>query len=140
MPPLRNRERLLTAPECRSRLPDRRTFDVARRSPEELKLDVVGIAHDPAALLLAEDGGRVVGSVIAGWDGWRESIYRLVVAPGHRRQGLGRQLLAAAEERLQDAGAVRAQAIVVEIDAQATSFWNASGWEQQAERLRFVKG
>jgi ribosomal protein S18 acetylase RimI-like enzyme len=98
------------------------------------------IAHDPAALLLAEDGGTVVGSVIAGWDGWRGSIYRLVVAPGHRREGLGRHLLAAAEERLQDAGTVRAQAIVVEIDAQATSFWKASGWEQQAERLRFVKG
>jgi hypothetical protein len=41
---------------------------------------------------------------------------------------------------LQEAGAVRAQAIVAEIDAQATSFWSASGWEQQAERLRFVKG
>jgi hypothetical protein len=35
---------------------------------------------------------------------------------------------------------VRAQAIVVEIDALATTFWKASGWEQQAERLRFVKG
>jgi ribosomal protein S18 acetylase RimI-like enzyme len=98
------------------------------------------IAHDAAALLLAEHGGRVVGSVIAGWDGWRGSIYRLVVAPSHRRQRLGSRLLAAAEERLQEAGVVRAHAIVVEIDAQATSFWSASGWEQQAERLRFVKG
>lgn len=27
------------------------------------------IAHDPAALLVAESDGRLVGSVIAGWDG-----------------------------------------------------------------------
>jgi ribosomal protein S18 acetylase RimI-like enzyme len=98
------------------------------------------IAHDPAALLLAEDGGRIVGSAIASWDGWRGSIYRLVVAPDYRRRGLGRQLLAAAEDRLQKAGAIRTQAIVVETDARAVGFWRASGWDQQAERLRFVKG
>jgi len=98
------------------------------------------IEHDPAALLLAEERGRVVGSVIAGWDGWRGSIYRLAVAPAHRRRGLGRQLLAAADARLQDSGAVRAHAIVIGTDALATSFWDASRWERQAERLRYVKG
>ena len=71
----------------------------------------------------------------------RGSIYRLVVAPGHRRQGLGRLLLARAEARLQEAGAVRAQAIVVELDElPAVGFWRASGWEEQTERIRFVKG
>jgi ribosomal protein S18 acetylase RimI-like enzyme len=98
------------------------------------------IDHDPAALLFVEDDGRIIGSVIVGWDGWRGSIYRLVVAPSHRRAGLGRQLLAAAEARLREVGAVRAHAIVVESDAQATKFWSSSGWEQQAERLRFVNG
>ena len=98
------------------------------------------IACDPAALIVAEEDGHIVGSVIAGWDGWRGSIYRLVVAPSQRRHGLGRRLLAAAEERLQQAGAVRSQAIVVETDAQAAGFWRASGWEQQVHRLRFVKG
>jgi ribosomal protein S18 acetylase RimI-like enzyme len=99
------------------------------------------IAHDPAALIIATDNeGRVIGSVIATWDGWRGSIYRLVVAPSHRRRGLGGRLLAEAEERLRNADAVRVQAIVVETDAQACGFWRASGWEQQVERLRVVKG
>ena len=98
------------------------------------------IAHDPGSLMVAEVDGRIVGTVIAGWDGWRGSIYRLVVAPSHRRAGLGRRLVGAAERRLSAAGATRLQAIVVETDGQATGFWRASGWEQQAERLRFVKG
>ncbi|MEY2468126.1 MAG: hypothetical protein QOF21_824 [Actinomycetota bacterium] len=98
------------------------------------------IDKDPAALLLAVDGDAVVGSIIAGWDGWRGGIYRLAVAPSHRRQGIGRQLLSAAEQRLEEAGALRSAAIVVETEAQAIGFWNRSGWEQQAERLRFVKG
>ena len=98
------------------------------------------LERDPDALILAVDGDRLVGSVIAGWDGWRGSIYRIVVAPGHRRQGLGRQLLRAAEERLRDAGARRSQAIVVETDDQANAFWRASGWTAQVERVRFVSG
>ncbi len=98
------------------------------------------IAHDPAALILAEDDQRLVGSVIAAWDGWRGSVYRLVVAPSHRRGGLGRRLLAEAETRLAAAGAVRSQAVVLESEAQAMGFWTASGWEQQSQRLRFVRG
>ncbi|MEY2426354.1 MAG: hypothetical protein QOI61_1926 [Actinomycetota bacterium] len=100
------------------------------------------VRHDAAALVVAvdTDGQRMVGSVIAAWDGWRGSIYRLAVAPDHRREGLGRRLLAAAEARLLDVGAVRSQAIVVETDTQATGFWHATEWTQQANRLRFVRG
>jgi ribosomal protein S18 acetylase RimI-like enzyme len=98
------------------------------------------VVHDPQALIVAEDHGHIVGSIIAGWDGWRGSIYRLAVAPAHRRGGLGSQLVEAAERRLAKAGAARLQAIVVETNLQATAFWRATGWEQQVERLRFVKG
>jgi ribosomal protein S18 acetylase RimI-like enzyme len=40
------------------------------------------LIHEPAALLLvATIDGRIVGSVIGGWDGWRGNIYRLAVTP-----------------------------------------------------------
>ncbi|MGA3146421.1 MAG: GNAT family N-acetyltransferase [Acidimicrobiales bacterium] len=97
------------------------------------------IAHDEGALMVAESDRQIVGTVIAGWDGWRGSVYRLVVTPSRRRAGLGRRLVRAAEHRLSTVGASRLQVIVVETDAQATGFWRVSGWEQQAERLRFVK-
>lgn len=97
------------------------------------------LAHDPGALLLAEQSGTVVGSVIASWDGWRGSIYRLAVAPGHRRRGVGGRLLHAAEDRLAGVGARRLQAIVVETDLPARGFWDRSGWERQVERLRYVR-
>src|SRR5206468_3003753 len=32
-----------------------------------------------AVLLVAVDGDSIVGSVIAGWDGWRGNLYRLAV-------------------------------------------------------------
>jgi ribosomal protein S18 acetylase RimI-like enzyme len=94
--------------------------------------------HDPGALIVADDNGTLVGSVIVTFDGWRGSIYRLAVAPARRRTGLGRQLLDGAERRLAELGAARLQAIVVETDDRATGFWRATGWEQQVGRLRFV--
>ena len=50
--------------------------------------------RDPDALILAVDGDRIVGTVIAGWDGWRCHLYRLAVAPDRRRAGIGRALIA----------------------------------------------
>jgi ribosomal protein S18 acetylase RimI-like enzyme len=98
------------------------------------------ITFDARALLVAETGGELVGSVIAGWDGWRGSIYRLAVVPEHRRLGLAGDLIDAAVARLREAGAHRLQAIVAEDDVRATGFWDASGWERQVARARFVNG
>ena len=99
------------------------------------------LVRDAGSLLVAtDDNGRVVGSVIAAWDGWRGSIYRLAVHPRHRRRGLASQLLGAAEDRLAALGARRVQAIVVASDERATAFWRSTAWHEQVERLRFVKG
>jgi ribosomal protein S18 acetylase RimI-like enzyme len=98
------------------------------------------IAHDPGALLIAVEDETIAGSVIAAWDGWRGSIYRLAVAPSHQRRGLGTVLVNAAVKRLRTLGAVRLQAIVVETDMQATGFWRASDWSEQVARLRFTLG
>jgi ribosomal protein S18 acetylase RimI-like enzyme len=98
------------------------------------------IDHDPLALIVALDDGTIVGSIIAAWDGWRGSIYRLVVAPTHRGLGMGTELLRHAEARLSASGAVRLQAAVVDTSTKAMGFWRATGWEEQVHRARFVSG
>jgi ribosomal protein S18 acetylase RimI-like enzyme len=98
------------------------------------------LQRDPGSLLVAEASERIVGTVVAAWDGWRGSIYRLAVAPAQRRCGLGRRLLAEAEGRLATLGAHRVHAIVLGTDEQAVAFWQATDWEHQRGQLRFVKG
>lgn len=97
------------------------------------------LAHDPEALLLADTQDGVVGSIIAGWDGWRGSIYRLAVHPSFGRRGIASRLLAEAERRLLARGCRRFQATVVGSSAEAMGFWRAAGWQQQEDRLRFVR-
>jgi ribosomal protein S18 acetylase RimI-like enzyme len=96
--------------------------------------------RDPGALMVADASGQIVGSVIAGWDGWRGSIYRLAVAPAHRRAGLGARLLHEAERRLRALGARRVQAMVEGSDARALAFWESTGWENQIGQRRFTTG
>lgn len=98
------------------------------------------VTADPKALVVAVENDVIVGSVVGGWDGWRGSIYRLIVTPSHRRRGLARQLLDRAERSLQERGATRLAAIVVDNDDRAVGFWRATGWEEQQHRVRFVKG
>ncbi len=96
------------------------------------------LASDPDALLVAEHDGEVVGSLIAAWDGWRGSFYRLAVHPHHRRRGIATALLREGERHLRARGAVRLTAIAVEDDPLAVGFWRAAGYEQQRSRARFV--
>ena len=96
------------------------------------------LATDLQALLVAERGGVLAGSLIAAWDGWRGSFYRLAVSPEHRRKGLATMLLREGERRLRERGAVRLTAIVADDEAGAMDFWRAVGYERQQHRARFV--
>jgi ribosomal protein S18 acetylase RimI-like enzyme len=97
------------------------------------------LAADPQALLVAELDGVLAGSLIAAWDGWRGSFYRLAVSPEHRRKGLATMLLREGERRLRERGAIRLTAIVADDEAGAMDFWRAAGYERQQHRARFVR-
>ena len=97
------------------------------------------ITRDPDALILAERDGRLVGSVIAGFDGWRCHLYRLAVHPAHRRQGIGSALLTAAEERFVALGGRRGDAMVLERNETGQHAWRAAGYAPEEQWRRWVK-
>jgi ribosomal protein S18 acetylase RimI-like enzyme len=96
------------------------------------------LATDREALLVAESAEALVGSLIAVWDGWRGSFYRLAVHPDLRRRGLASALLREGERRLRARGAVRLTAIVADAEPAAMGFWEAAGYLRQRDRTRFV--
>ncbi len=105
--------------------------------------DLAGVTrllrHDPDSVLVAEADGVVVGTVVAAWDGWRCHIYRLAVSPDHRRQGLGRTLLAAAEARFVALGGRRSDAMVGNDNLGAHELYRNAGYMPDSSCMRWVR-
>lgn len=95
--------------------------------------------ENPAALFVAEADGRVIGAVIAAWDGWRGSIYRLAIEQDRRRQGIGLRLTRATEGYFRERGVGRVTALVPFEDHAASAFWDAAGYPRDTEIGRRVR-
>jgi ribosomal protein S18 acetylase RimI-like enzyme len=97
------------------------------------------LGTDRQALLVAQSESAVIGSLIAAWDGWRGSFYRLAVHPSRRREGIAIALVQEGEHRLAERGAVRLTAIVADDEQLALDFWRAAGYARQSHRARFLR-
>lgn len=69
-----------------------------------------------------ESGGRIAGSVMAGYEGHRGWVYYVAVAPEHRTQGLGERLMRHAEGWLREIGAPKAMLMIREENEAARRF------------------
>jgi ribosomal protein S18 acetylase RimI-like enzyme len=96
-------------------------------------------AIEQAWLLVAEVDGERAGTLIAAWDGWRGTFYRLAVLPAYRRRGVALRLVREGEELLRGVGARRIGAVVLSDRDAALGFWEAAGYERQIEATRFTK-
>lgn len=85
----------------------------------------------PTATILAahDPDGRLIGTVMTGFDGHRGWIYALAVAAGERGMGLGAALVAAAEAFLRGQGAPTIRLMVRRDNAQVAGFYEALGYE-----------
>ena len=96
------------------------------------------IAHPSAQLVVAEAEQGIIGTLIGTFDGWRGNMYRLVVHPEWRRQGIGRRLVARVEGFFAERGAHRIT-VLIEVDRPwAVAFWTAVGYPFDPHIVRHV--
>jgi ribosomal protein S18 acetylase RimI-like enzyme len=86
------------------------------------------LAADPGGFMVGLIERQVVASCMAGYDGHRGWLNYLAVSPGHRREGIGRQMVAAAESRLRKAGCPKVNLQVRETNTDAIDFYRQIGF------------
>ncbi len=86
------------------------------------------LAHESDMLLVGTLDDQVVATVMIGYDGHRGWIYYLAVHANHRRQGLGRKMLAAAEIRLQRLGCTKVNLQVLGDNTEVVAFYERMGF------------
>lgn len=84
----------------------------------------------PELFVVGELDGQIVATAMAGFDGHRGWINYLAVSPDHRRQGLGRQLMAHVEHALQAIGCPKLNLQIRTSNAKVIAFYQALGYGQ----------
>lgn len=91
--------------------------DIQRKLRVQADLFLVGLSND-----------EIVATVMAGYEGHRGWINYLAVKPSHRRSGLGRAMMMAAEERLRAAGCPKINLQVRSSNRDVLAFYQAIGF------------
>ncbi len=99
----------------------------------ELKL-----ATQPELFFVAISGARVVGTLMAGFDGHRGWLYSFGVSNDARRLGIGRALIAHAERALAARGCLKIDLQVLPGNDDACRFYAALGYRVE-DRISFGK-
>ncbi|QPC42080.1 GNAT family acetyltransferase [Kaustia mangrovi] len=86
-------------------------------------------AQPNADILLGILDGRIAASVMVGHDGHRGIVYYVAVDPDHRRKGLGRQVMQAAEAWLVERGVWKLNLVVRPENEGVRSFYEQLGYE-----------
>ncbi len=93
--------------------------DIGRKLRIQRELFLVGFRN-----------GRLVATVMAGYEGHRGWINYLAVAPNSRKRGFGRLLMDEAEARLREMGCPKINLHVRRSNAEAARFYRSMGYAE----------
>lgn len=92
----------------------------------------------PELFLVAIHRGRLVGTVLGGYDGFRGWAYHLAVHPEHRHRGFGRRLVESLEQRLRELGCAKLNLQIRAGNRGVRAFYERLGYDVE-ERVAMGK-
>ena len=96
------------------------------------------LTRDPDLFLVAESEGRIVGSVIGGFDGRRGLIYHLAVAAEFRANGIGTRLMDELESRMRAKGCLKSYLLVTVDNPEAEEYYRRHGWQPMGHQVHLM--
>jgi len=84
--------------------------------------------YAPDLFLVAEIMGKLIGTVIGGFDGRRGMIYHLAVSRQFQKLGVGKMLMNEVESRLRSKGCLKSYLMVTKENTQVIDYYQNLGW------------
>ena len=91
------------------------------------------LARNPSTCFVAEENGRLIGTVLAGHDGRRGFIYHAAVADFARGRGVGSALIAHVTGALQREGIGKAALLAMQSNTGGNAFWEKQGFVERPD-------
>ena len=104
-----------------------RSIDDSREGVERF------LRRNPSTSVVAEQNGRIVGSILCGHDGRTGCFYHVCVAEEYRKHGVGYQMVRFALRALQREGVSKVMLIAFQSNTVGNAFWQGIGWNQRPD-------
>lgn len=91
------------------------------------------LKRNPTTSFVAEDNGRIVGTILAGHDGRRGIFHHVSIIPEYRKQGIGKMLVESAMEALKKEGITKVLLVVFEHNENGNAFWEHMGFTERTD-------
>lgn len=99
------------------------------RSIDDSKEHIVRfLRRNPTTSFVAEEEGRIVGSLLCGHDGRRGCFYHVCVDKAYRKHGFATKMAQAALEALQEEGINKVNLMAFVNNELGNAFWKEKGW------------
>lgn len=103
--------------------------DIQRKRAVQPELFLVAVDRPRDDHQRVEGEGRVIGTVMGGYDGHRGWLYYLATAESHRGIGVARSLVEESERLLHAMGCPKVQLMIREGNEGVLAFYDALGYE-----------
>ena len=91
------------------------------------------LKRNPTSSVVAEEDGKIVGSILCGHDGRRGCFYHVCVDKDYRRRGIGKNMVVFAMEALRREKINKVSLIAFTKNDVGNAFWNTIGCTQRLD-------
>ena len=104
-----------------------RSIDDSREGVERF------LRRNPTTSVVAEEDGKIVGSILCGHDGRRGCLYHVCVHKDYRMRGIGKAMVVYAMNALKAEEISKVSLIAFTRNDIGNAFWNRIGWTRRMD-------
>lgn len=91
------------------------------------------LQRNPTTSIVAEEDGKIVGSILCGHDGRRGCLYHVCVEEGYRMHGIGKAMVVKAMQALKEEHINKVSLIAFTQNDVGNAFWKEIGWTKRED-------